>query len=225
MTAWICSQLSMGRGRGQSVRGAVQALCVLLRLDEARISFGRHGGVAYLTKIIRMQVRDCDGSHTSGQIVPVLGCSNSKGVRSLAAMLHTYIGVGTHGISRMNHRWRRYAPMLLCSYAFKVRWRRSTCTLCRDANAPFCVSILWIVLRRYFEAGCDVPPLSIRSAREQFLLELAPCLSHVAVVRSFAFEICTTRCPEDAPLVLWIFLFCPPFPTCCPRPLCALTPS
>ncbi|CAN0106570.1 unnamed protein product, partial [Ectocarpus sp. 8 AP-2014] len=57
LTAWICKQLSMGRGRGQSVRGAVQALCVLLRNDTARISFGRHGGVAYLTKIIRMQVR------------------------------------------------------------------------------------------------------------------------------------------------------------------------
>ncbi|CAM9887279.1 unnamed protein product [Ectocarpus sp. 4 AP-2014] len=58
LTAWICKQLSMGRGRGQSVRGAVQALCVLLRNDTARISFGRHGGVAYLTKIIRMQGGD-----------------------------------------------------------------------------------------------------------------------------------------------------------------------
>ncbi|CAM9408075.1 unnamed protein product, partial [Ectocarpus sp. 13 AM-2016] len=58
LTAWICKQLSMGRGRGQSVRGAVQALCVLLRNDTARISFGRHGGVTYLTKIIRMQGGD-----------------------------------------------------------------------------------------------------------------------------------------------------------------------
>lgn len=57
LTTWICKQLSMGRGRGQSVRGAVQALCVLLRNDTARTSFGRLGGVAYLTKIIRMQVR------------------------------------------------------------------------------------------------------------------------------------------------------------------------
>ena len=47
----------MGRGRGQGVRGAVQALCVLLRNDAARTYFGRQGGVAYLTKIIRMQVR------------------------------------------------------------------------------------------------------------------------------------------------------------------------
>lgn len=46
----------MGRGRGQGVRGAVQALCVLLRNDAARTYFGRQGGVAYLTKIIRMQV-------------------------------------------------------------------------------------------------------------------------------------------------------------------------
>lgn len=56
LTEWICKQLSMGRGRGQSVRGAVQALCVLLRNDAARTYFGRQGGVAYLTKIIRMQV-------------------------------------------------------------------------------------------------------------------------------------------------------------------------
>ncbi|CAM9557592.1 unnamed protein product, partial [Laminaria digitata] len=58
LTAWICTQLSMGRGRGQGVRGAVQALCVLLRHDDARISFSRHGGVGYLTKIIRMQGGD-----------------------------------------------------------------------------------------------------------------------------------------------------------------------
>lgn len=57
LTAWICKQLSEGRGRGQGVRGAVQALCVLLRNDAARTYFGRQGGVAYLTKIIRMQVR------------------------------------------------------------------------------------------------------------------------------------------------------------------------
>lgn len=56
LTAWICKQLAMGRGRGEGVRGAVQALCVLLRNEDARVSFGRHGGVAYLTKIIRMQV-------------------------------------------------------------------------------------------------------------------------------------------------------------------------
>lgn len=56
LTTWICTQLSMGRGRGQGVRGAVQALCVLLRHEDARLSFSRHGGVGYLTKIIRMQV-------------------------------------------------------------------------------------------------------------------------------------------------------------------------
>lgn len=54
---WICDQLQKGRTRGQGVRGAVQALCVLLRNDTARASFARHGGVAYLTKMIRMQVR------------------------------------------------------------------------------------------------------------------------------------------------------------------------
>ncbi|CAM9151453.1 unnamed protein product [Ascophyllum nodosum] len=58
LTQWICKQLSMGRGRGQGVRGAVQALCVLLRHDDARMSFARHGGVGYLTKIIRMQGGD-----------------------------------------------------------------------------------------------------------------------------------------------------------------------
>eukprot|EP00903_Cladosiphon_okamuranus_P020575 g18886.t1 len=58
LTAWICKQLSEGRGRGQGVRGAVQALCVLLRNDAARTYFGRQGGVAYLTKMIRMQGGD-----------------------------------------------------------------------------------------------------------------------------------------------------------------------
>ncbi|CAM9186984.1 unnamed protein product [Sphacelaria rigidula] len=58
LTAWICRQLSTGRGRSQGVRGAVQALCVLLRDDDARIMFTRHGGVGSLTKILRMQGGD-----------------------------------------------------------------------------------------------------------------------------------------------------------------------
>lgn len=64
LTAWICRQLSTGRGRSQGVRGAVQALCVLLRDDDARIMFTRHGGVGSLTKILRMQV--CCGRVRTG---------------------------------------------------------------------------------------------------------------------------------------------------------------
>lgn len=54
---WICEQLSSGRGRTQEGRGAVQALCILLRDDKSRVSFARHGGVGYLNKLLRMQVR------------------------------------------------------------------------------------------------------------------------------------------------------------------------
>ncbi|CAM9327116.1 unnamed protein product [Discosporangium mesarthrocarpum] len=54
---WICDQLSGGRAQSLGVRGAVQSLCVLLRTEEARLSFAHRGGVGYLNTLLRMQAR------------------------------------------------------------------------------------------------------------------------------------------------------------------------
>ncbi|CAM9176599.1 unnamed protein product, partial [Choristocarpus tenellus] len=49
---WISSQLSNGRVQSLRVRGAVQSLCVLLRLEQARLSFSQLRGVGFLNKLL-----------------------------------------------------------------------------------------------------------------------------------------------------------------------------
>ena len=53
---WLCDQLAASRGgAAPGVRAAVPALTILLRREDARALFGRHGGVGYLTKLLKAQ--------------------------------------------------------------------------------------------------------------------------------------------------------------------------
>ena len=50
---WLCDQLSASRGGKSDVKAAVPALTILLRATRARDVFAEHGGVGYLTKLLK----------------------------------------------------------------------------------------------------------------------------------------------------------------------------
>lgn len=52
---WLCEQLGNSRKNNPSMRAAVLALTILLRRNEARNLFGQHGGIGYLTKLLKNQ--------------------------------------------------------------------------------------------------------------------------------------------------------------------------
>ena len=53
--SWLCEQLTSSRNNNLAMRAAVGALTILLRREEARLLFGQHGGIGYLTKLLKMQ--------------------------------------------------------------------------------------------------------------------------------------------------------------------------
>jgi len=53
--SWLCEQLTNSRNNNLAMRAAVGALTILLRKAEARLLFGQHGGIGYLTKLLKMQ--------------------------------------------------------------------------------------------------------------------------------------------------------------------------
>mmetsp|Transcript_108055 Transcript_108055/g.314315 ORF Transcript_108055/g.314315 Transcript_108055/m.314315 type:complete len:289 (+) Transcript_108055:87-953(+) len=53
--SWLCEQLTNSRNNNLAMRAAVGALTILLRREEARLLFGQHGGIGYLTKLLKMQ--------------------------------------------------------------------------------------------------------------------------------------------------------------------------
>mmetsp|Transcript_15832 Transcript_15832/g.49589 ORF Transcript_15832/g.49589 Transcript_15832/m.49589 type:complete len:457 (+) Transcript_15832:45-1415(+) len=53
--SWLCEQLSSSRSQHSDVRAAVPALTILLRTDRARSAFAQHGGVGYVTKLLRQR--------------------------------------------------------------------------------------------------------------------------------------------------------------------------
>jgi hypothetical protein len=46
----------LSNSRSKAIRVLVPALAVLLRNETGRLAFGRHGGVGYLTKLLKLQV-------------------------------------------------------------------------------------------------------------------------------------------------------------------------
>lgn len=61
---WLCEQLANSQKNNASMRAAVLALTILLRRNEARNLFGQHGGVGYLTKLLKNQ-----GSGANAQLL------------------------------------------------------------------------------------------------------------------------------------------------------------
>ncbi|KAJ8601127.1 hypothetical protein CTAYLR_008826 [Chrysophaeum taylorii] len=51
--SWLCEQLSTSRSRQSEVKAAVPALTILLRAARARAVFAEHGGVGYVTKLLK----------------------------------------------------------------------------------------------------------------------------------------------------------------------------
>ena len=56
--AWLCEQLASSRGERSHVRAAVPALTILLRVARARTAFAAHGGVGYVTKLLKKPGHD-----------------------------------------------------------------------------------------------------------------------------------------------------------------------
>ncbi|EWM20792.1 v-type h+-transporting atpase 54 kd subunit [Nannochloropsis gaditana] len=50
----ICSELS--NSRNPSIKVIVSPLALLLRTEKSRLVFGAHGGVGFLTKLLKLQV-------------------------------------------------------------------------------------------------------------------------------------------------------------------------
>lgn len=53
--SWLCEQLTNARNNNLAMRAAVNALTILLRRMDARLLFGQHGGIGYLTKLLKTQ--------------------------------------------------------------------------------------------------------------------------------------------------------------------------
>jgi len=51
---WICDHLSGSMNPDQNTRAAITSLSILLRNPEARLVFGEHGGVNYVTNLLKM---------------------------------------------------------------------------------------------------------------------------------------------------------------------------
>lgn len=54
----------LSNSRSKAIRALIPPLSVLLRSDEARLAFGAHGGVGYITKLLKLQ-----GSHGQAQLL------------------------------------------------------------------------------------------------------------------------------------------------------------
>ena len=50
---WLCEQLATSRSEKSRVKAAVPALTILLRVARARTAFAKHGGVGYVTKVLK----------------------------------------------------------------------------------------------------------------------------------------------------------------------------
>lgn len=53
--SWLCEQLSASRSKHSEIKAAVPALTILLRAERARAVFTAHGGIGYVTKLLKQR--------------------------------------------------------------------------------------------------------------------------------------------------------------------------